>query len=290
MSTIPYFRYSAVQIWHIQFLPKSSQNTPHSSPVRVRYGVSFVGSISTSVTAVMCSISCYIGPHYNGTRLYYIFTVCSLLNIFELSNYQIFITKFLHLVWLSSDTIWGNQFVGYPTAGLKQGRCHHPKSYWLVEEGHHQYIDGILPKGPYPPCLRMADRALLAGYPRYMPDWFILPLTFWAKCYLWSKNDKLISTFCRFAQDYRIHINLLQIAEHNLDLKQKLQKIFLTWWECMQLCIQAIVSYLIDDLRNSLFGSYLKPIGDLIKYILLNFVNCWKICKCMIWWDSTRKT
>ena len=27
-------------------------------------------------------------------------------------------------------------------------------------------IDGILPKGPYPPCLRMADRAILAGYPR----------------------------------------------------------------------------------------------------------------------------
>ena len=27
-------------------------------------------------------------------------------------------------------------------------------------------IDGILPKGPYPPCLRMADRALLSGYPR----------------------------------------------------------------------------------------------------------------------------
>ena len=27
-------------------------------------------------------------------------------------------------------------------------------------------IDGILPKGPYPPCLRMADRALVAGYPQ----------------------------------------------------------------------------------------------------------------------------
>ena len=26
-------------------------------------------------------------------------------------------------------------------------------------------FDGILPKGPYLPCLRMADRALLAGYP-----------------------------------------------------------------------------------------------------------------------------
>ena len=29
------------------------------------------------------------------------------------------------------------------------------------------YIDGILQKGPYPPCLHMADRALLAGYPWY---------------------------------------------------------------------------------------------------------------------------
>ena len=31
----------------------------------------------------------------------------------------------------------------------------------------HPDIDGILPKGPYPPCLRMADKALLGGYPRY---------------------------------------------------------------------------------------------------------------------------
>ena len=29
-------------------------------------------------------------------------------------------------------------------------------------------IEGILPKVPYPPCLRMADRAILAGYPRYI--------------------------------------------------------------------------------------------------------------------------
>ena len=35
---------------------------------------------------------------------------------------------------------------------------------------------GILPKGPYPPCLRMTDRALLARYPRdYSPgDVFIV--------------------------------------------------------------------------------------------------------------------
>ena len=30
------------------------------------------------------------------------------------------------------------------------------------------HIDGILPKGPYPPCVSMADRALLAGYSRYV--------------------------------------------------------------------------------------------------------------------------
>ena len=37
---------------------------------------------------------------------------------------------------------------------------------------HLEYIDGILPKGPYPSCLRMAYRALLAGYPRYVDTMF----------------------------------------------------------------------------------------------------------------------
>ena len=31
------------------------------------------------------------------------------------------------------------------------------------------YIEGILPKGPYLPCVSMAGRALLAGYHRYLP-------------------------------------------------------------------------------------------------------------------------
>ena len=41
-----------------------------------------------------------------------------------------------------------------------------------------RYLNGILPKGPNPPCLRMADRALLAGYPRYQ-DMLNLPLLSW---------------------------------------------------------------------------------------------------------------
>ena len=33
------------------------------------------------------------------------------------------------------------------------------------------HVDGILPKWPYPPCLRMANSALLAGYHRCVRDW-----------------------------------------------------------------------------------------------------------------------
>ena len=32
----------------------------------------------------------------------------------------------------------------------------------------YSHIEGILPKGPYLPCVSMAGRALLAGYPRYL--------------------------------------------------------------------------------------------------------------------------
>ena len=50
------------------------QMTPHSSPVRASYGVSFHGlkvGVVTSVlvAAVINAISCCTGPHYNGTRL-----------------------------------------------------------------------------------------------------------------------------------------------------------------------------------------------------------------------------
>ena len=40
---------------------------------------------------------------------------------------------------------------------------------WHGQTSYYRNIEGILPKAPYPPCLRMADRALLAGYPRYVP-------------------------------------------------------------------------------------------------------------------------
>ena len=48
------------------------------------------------------------------------------------------------------------------------------KCSWCVIQAEYvwissvSYVDGILPKGPYPPCLCMADRAFFAGYPRCM--------------------------------------------------------------------------------------------------------------------------
>ena len=42
----------------VRFFPKSSQWTPHSSPVRVRYGVSVVIRISDSLSAAVISVVC----------------------------------------------------------------------------------------------------------------------------------------------------------------------------------------------------------------------------------------
>ena len=48
-----------------------------------------------------------------------------------------------------------------------------------------RYIEGILPKGPYPPCVSMAGRALLAGCHRYWTFPVKLPL---AECLKISLN------------------------------------------------------------------------------------------------------
>ena len=67
-------QYSEVPLQYGQFSPKYSRKTPHGSPVRVRYGVSFVGSASdwysAAVPAMLCALSYYIILCYNGTWLY----------------------------------------------------------------------------------------------------------------------------------------------------------------------------------------------------------------------------
>ena len=64
---------NGVMPWkRVQLLAKYFQSTYHSSPVRTRYRVSFVGlksdSCLASVTAVLYAISYHIWPCYNGTN------------------------------------------------------------------------------------------------------------------------------------------------------------------------------------------------------------------------------
>ena len=63
---------SAITTWLIFY--KIITKDTHSMPFKVNYGVSFVSlnlhSCYAPVTAVMCTVSCYIVLHYNGTPLY----------------------------------------------------------------------------------------------------------------------------------------------------------------------------------------------------------------------------
>ena len=58
----------------VNFFQKYSQKTTHSSPIRPRYGVSFVDPASdwyfASLPVIIYVISYNIGPCHNGTRLY----------------------------------------------------------------------------------------------------------------------------------------------------------------------------------------------------------------------------
>ena len=89
----------------------------------------------------------------------------------------------IDVFWYQSDGHWNlgkhNQTVGYT---LKCSTIYHDITYSTAISAELKsdlelakdtsyfatQFDGIMPKGPYPPCLRMADRALLAGYPRVM--------------------------------------------------------------------------------------------------------------------------
>ena len=58
----------------VNFLTNIHKNTPHSSPVKARYGVYFVDSTSdwysASIPAMIYVVAYFIGPRYNSTRLY----------------------------------------------------------------------------------------------------------------------------------------------------------------------------------------------------------------------------
>ena len=87
-----------------------------------------------------------------------------------------------YFVWLLSS--WQSRYVcgvsrsnviclqppGRLTTGncFSRAACRLVTSWWRNDMDRLQHIEGILPKGPYLPCVSMAGWALLAGYPRYL--------------------------------------------------------------------------------------------------------------------------
>ena len=65
------------------------------------------------------------------------------------------------------------------------------------------YIEGILPKGPYPPCLRMADRAILAGYP-----WYVSDLHVWDVC---NNMNLMLYALIKYSLTCRVNTMLLNM-------------------------------------------------------------------------------
>ena len=94
---------------------KYSQKKPYSSPVRARYGVSFVDPASdwysASVAVIIYIIYCYIGPRYNGTRLFCFVFLLPTANIFQFLKWTNWIMKIQHV--LSSHQILQREIIGY---------------------------------------------------------------------------------------------------------------------------------------------------------------------------------
>ena len=100
----------------------------------------------------------------------------------------------LQLIWRSCTHIFHLHMPDH----LRSGDLTTWHNTRIVVEMPHWYIKGILPKGPYLPCISMAGRALLAGYHRYSEHWFrYIALNRWwaitqtnSNVFSWIKLDK----------------------------------------------------------------------------------------------------
>ena len=79
---------------------------------------------------------------------------------------------------------------------------------------HTTQIEGILSKGPYPPCLRMANRALLAGYPRNSFESIITRISIFE---YWDNPHQMRASIClpTFSR-YMYYVNLSWVTWSNL--------------------------------------------------------------------------
>ena len=76
-----------------------------------------------------------------------------------------------------------------------------------------RHFEGILPKGPYLPCVSMAGRALLAGYHRFMMHYTAIQVMSWGWNYtLWLLTCYMMTNL---ALAFTIIFCISKICEHN---------------------------------------------------------------------------
>ena len=142
----------------------------------------------------------------------------------------------------------------------------------------HVHIDGTLPKWPYPPCVRIADRALFAGYHRfrfliccvwfvcvssYGLIWLIYPSLSEFLYWLWS-NHVLVSLLVM--NSWRIYVNLTSTEQQDIQ----------------QNCIFSGVNCLQNTMRSILTS--IMPIVFLALVVMtLILFNCGRNNICIIY-------
>ena len=103
------------------------------------------------------------------------------------------------------------------------------------------YIEGILPKGPYLPCVSMAGRALLAGYPRYaLGNWVIIGsdyglLPVGCQAIAWT-NAEILVLLLMLIRDKGIKFSEIAIKIQQMPKKKMNLKMSSTNWKWWPFC------------------------------------------------------
>ena len=157
LSLYESIEYSVMPLWHNQFSPKSSQTTRHSLPI---WGV----FCEYNFWCIFCLSHCHTicKMMFCWTALYR-YTTVHCMNCKSRTNID---QSFSVTSGLSEQSIWDSS-----VKPIIHTHSTMVMTFWPVVahavELVLRYIEGILPKGPYLPCISMAGRALLAGYPQY---------------------------------------------------------------------------------------------------------------------------
>ena len=130
-------------------------------------------------------------------------------------------------------------------------------------------IEGILPKGPYLPCVSMAGGALLAGYHRNVNPWFNAKET--PMCLQWS--------YVSFALNHRLgliikHGHLIVAKMHSFRLLLCIVNYVWCWTVCSYISIWNTICWINTEVNWSLSlfaNNSLKSNVTVFQRVIINY-------------------